>query len=212
MTLISRAGLFNKFQSLLGGDCNKQHNVHKMRETSVVLWMCLLLIDCRQLNITNLENCQELDQEAVVRLKTISYHVVPETGVCDTVHGELEVKSADYKPRLLTITLYKCSDPQSSEVCLENAAFHEETLGCDRLIGDDSGPWAMFSDSIIRSNCGKSTGVFSVDYSTLKLHNLIYYLDTGHAEFSRFRLRMHFWSTQTNSLRACVDLDFKLFS
>ena len=173
----------------------------------LVILLSVLSSDARNLNITNLENCQDLPQ-AVVHLTTIDYHMV--NGLCNTVHGEMTVTAADYKPRNLTMTLFKCANTDETEPCLENPMVHEEHLGCERLIGDDSGPWAMFSDAVARSNCGKNEGVYSVDYSTLKLEHLINYLNIHDEDYSRFRLRMHFLSMQTNSLRACLDLDFKL--
>lgn len=162
------------------------------------------------LTITNLENCQEYGDAAAVTMTTVEYHKDPVTGTSPTVHGTFLVKSGDFKPRILTITLYKCKDPASNEPCQENPVVYEETLDCDRLIGDDSGPWAMFSRAIARSNCGQSTGEFSMDYSTMKLQHLMKYLDIHDNEWGRYRLRIYFHSTQTNSIRACFDLDFKL--
>lgn len=167
----------------------------------------------RVLNLTNLENCKEFGDEPTVLLKGVTYHVIPETGISDTVHGEFIVKSGEHFERKLTLTLFKCSaNPQATEHCQENPTYHEEILSCDRLIGDSSGPWAMFSEAIAGANCGKDEGVFSMDYSTLKLDNIIKYLDIYDSEFGRFRMRMHFWSVRGNSLRACTDLDFTLTS
>ena len=177
-----------------------------------LLYSPLSVHGARVLNITNLENCQEFGDQAVVALTTVNYHIDPATQVCDTVHGEFEVKSADVKPRILTMTLYKCPDHTLNEVCLSNPTSHEETLGCDRMLGDDSGPWAMFSKAIAGSNCGSKVGVFNMDYSVLSLDHLINYLDIHDNEFGRYRMRMHFHSTQTDSLRACLNLDFKLLS
>lgn len=164
----------------------------------------------RVLGITNVENCREFESEAVVQLQKVTYHVDPETGVSDTVHGEFNVRAGDTQPRILTMTLFKCADPTSTEVCLSNPTVREEVLGCDRLIGDETGPWAMFSQAIAGSNCGKEVGVFSMDYSTLRLNNIINYLDIHDTDFGRYRMRMYFHSTQTDSIRACVDLDFRL--
>lgn len=180
----------------------------------------LLIVAClsvtpsyaRLLNITNMENCQEYKDAAVVQLKTVKFHVDPATGVCDTVHGDFVVKAGDDMPRILIMTLFKCPDPMSSEICLSNPTKHEETLGCDRLTGDDSGPWAMFSEAIKNANCGKNAGVFSLDYSTLSLNNLMNYLDIHDSDFGRYRMRMYFHSTQTDSIRACLDVDFKLIT
>lgn len=164
----------------------------------------------RLLSITNLENCKEFVDEIVVKLETIEYHTDPATGARDTVHGDFSVKSGVHGDRVLTMTLYKCPDPSSNEPCFSNPTVHQETLGCERLTKDDSGPWAMFSSAIAGANCGKDAGVFSLDYSTLKLNNIINYLDIHDDEFGRFRMRMYFHSAETNSIRACSDLDFKL--
>lgn len=189
-----------------------------IRETAMVLFRALLILvlSCasvrasRLLNITHLENCQEFENDAVVVLQTINYHVDPETGLIDTVHGDFRVKAGDRKRRVITITLFKCADTASDEKCMSNPTDHVEVLGCDRLQNDDSGPWAMFGKAIAGANCGTQPGVFSLEYSSLKLKNLIKYLDIHDEDFGRFRLRMYFHSTQTQSIRACLDLDFKL--
>lgn len=165
----------------------------------------------RVLTITNLQNCPEFLDDVVVLLGPITYHTDPETNARDTVHGEIEVKrGGDNLTRILTMTLYKCPDPSSDEPCLSNPTVDVENITCHRVVNDDSGPWNLFSNAVQKmGSCGEDVGVFSLEYSTLKLQSIINYLDPHDTDFGRYRLRMHYHSTQTNSVRFCMDMDFK---
>lgn len=177
---------------------------------------CLFLVQSskadRLLNITLLENCKGTSDLSEVSLRQIDYHIDPATGLCDTVHGEFAVKAGESGARILTMTLYRCPNPTTEQIgaCEDNATEHVEVVDCKRLTSDDSGPWAMFAKAIADANCGRDVGVFSMDYSTLKLNHLMNYLDIHDTGFAQYRLRMVFIGEQNKQLRACLDMDFQL--
>lgn len=186
--------------------------------TLVELCLTLVIIGCfqsslvsaRQINITYLENCKDVDSHtATAYLREVDYHIT-EDGTCDIVHCKVEFTTLDTEPYALVMSLFKCPEAFMKTSCLDNPTIHEELLDCERLMNDDSGPWHMFSSALDGGQCGDQIGMFEMNFARLRLEHLIKYLDVYDANFNTFRLKMNFKSTLTGQVRGCADLDFTL--
>lgn len=177
----------------------------------VVLCLGAQSVSARLINITYLNNCQDMTEQPVVYVKDIEYHISEADGTCDMVHTTLMITTRDPSPLMLTMTLYKCEDSNMATSCMGSPTEHEELLDCDRLKNDDSGPWHMFTNAMPEEyKCGNKEGELKLDFARLKLEHLIKYLDVYDKTYNTFRLKMNFISTGTNSLRGCGELDFAL--
>lgn len=166
----------------------------------------------RRVNITYLDNCQDMgNEEPLVYLTHVDYHI-DEEQMCDMVHAGLKVTTIDTEPTLLTMTLFKCEEAKMTTSCKENPVVHEELLDCYRLLHDDSGPWHMFTSAMDEGQCGDQIGVFPLSFARLRLEHLMKYLDVYDATWNTFRLEMYFKSTKENAMRGCGELDFVLMA
>lgn len=169
-------------------------------------------VSARLINITYLNNCQDLgDEKPTVYVTDVDYHISETDGLCDMVHTTLHITTLDPEPLELDMTLYKCEESNMKEPCVANPTVHGELLDCERLKNDDSGPWHMFTSVMDDEyKCGNKLGELKLEFARLKLEHLIKYLDVYDANFNTFRLKMYFKSTATNALRGCGEIDFTL--
>lgn len=170
-------------------------------------------VAARRVNITLLDNCQDLDphEKPTAYLTTIDYHI-DEGGYCDIVHGNVAVTSVDTDPLELNMTLYKCEEPGMKTPCMESPTYHIESLDCERLMNDTSGPWHMFTSGMDEGQCGDLIGNFPLSFARLRLEYLMKYLDVYDASWNTFRLKMYFESTRDKIIRGCIELDFELMA
>lgn len=168
-------------------------------------------VSARLVNISYLNNCQDLgDEKPVVYVTEVGYHI-DDAGYCDSVKMTLKITTLDPEPIEMIMTLFKCEGEDMGSLCRDNPTEHTEMLTCDRLLNDDSGPWHMFT-SVMEADqvCGKQVGEFELQFARLRLEHLMKYLDVYDSTFKSFRLKMYFKSTMTNELRGCAELDFNL--
>lgn len=166
----------------------------------------------RRVNITYLDNCQDMGgEQPLAYLTHVDYHI-DEDQLCDMVHAGLKITTVDTEPLLLKMTLFKCEDAGMPNSCKENPMVHEEFLDCHRLLHDDSGPWHMFTSAMDEGQCGDVIGEFPLSFARLRLEYLIKYLDVYDAAWNTFRLEMYFKSTKENAMRGCAELDFVLLA
>lgn len=179
----------------------------------LVIVLCGSKVSGRQVNITYLGNCQDIDVkgEATVFLRNVDYHITDD-GTCDIVHGQLDITTVDAEPVELVMSLFKCQEKNMATPCTLNPTVHEELLNCDRLMNDDSGPWHMFTSAMDDGQCGDKIGLFVLSFARLRLEHLMKYLDVYDADYNTFRLKMLFTSTLTNTVRGCGELDFSLLA
>lgn len=175
----------------------------------LVLCFCCTATEARRVNLTLLDNCEEVGRTAPVDLTSVRYEINPESGLCDVMHGEFTVQTVDTGSNDLEMTLFRC--PADAPMpCTMNPVVHKEYLNCKRFVEDSSGPWHMFSESMSGSKCGEEAGQFTLDYSSLKIEHLINYLDITDDQFSKFQLKMNFVSETTGQPRGCGTVHFDL--
>lgn len=168
-------------------------------------------VAARRVNITVLDNCKDLDphEKPSAYLTAVDYHI-DEGGYCDIVHGNVAITTVDPEPLLLNMTLFKCEELGMKEPCLGSPTYHIESLDCERIMNDTSGPWHMFSSGMDSGQCGDLIGHFPLSFARLRLEYLMKYLDVYDALWNTFRLKMYFESTRDNVVRGCLELDFEL--
>lgn len=173
------------------------------------LVLCLYHGTCdaaRHVNITHFDNCEEFGKTVPMYFTDVSHWVDNATGVFNTVHGNLNV-TIPSMAGIYAMTISKCGQ-NTTGACTSNSVVVEEPIDCERFRHDDSGPWHMFSSSNANSTCFEKAGIYSIDYTSLKLEHLVRYLDIHDDEFPRFRIRIHFITPKTRQTLACFNMDF----
>lgn len=168
-------------------------------------------VSARNINITMLANCRDMATDPVAYFTAVDYHYSDEDGLCDQVHADVVITTRDPSPLNLYMTLFKCEEKGMTVPCEQNPTEHEELMTCERLMNDDSGPWHMFT-SVMEDDfkCGRKMGTIKLEFARLRLEHLMKYLDVYDSKYNSFSLKMNFFSTSTNLVRGCGELDFTL--
>lgn len=182
--------------------------------TGTALILCIVFIasstSARIVNMTRLANCDDHGTTIPVYLISVSYDRDPATGICNTIHAKFNSTTEDKSDAIWKLYFYRCpaGDAMLAK-CDSNPTVHEEAVNCKRFIEDDSGPWHFFA-SAMNGKCGHEIGTFALDYQSLRMENLINYLDVTDSKYSRFHLKMEYKNGITRNTRACAELDFNL--
>ncbi|XP_055597591.1 uncharacterized protein LOC129747406 [Uranotaenia lowii] len=163
-------------------------------------------------NLTMFGNCRDMDlayEKAPVSISKVSYDRDPD-GVCNTMHVEYDIRESSEDEHFeLVLTSYQC--PLGvTELCKDNPQEFVESMHCDRLHSDDSGPWHMLTSAMTNGDrCGRVQGHFNIDAAVLKIKYLDKYIEMGKGSY-RVRMLFHVANTDmsTKNMKGCCEMDF----
>uniref|UniRef100_A0A6B2E9V3 Putative secreted protein n=1 Tax=Phlebotomus kandelakii TaxID=1109342 RepID=A0A6B2E9V3_9DIPT len=166
-----------------------------------------------RINITNFQNCDDVNLDDVgVYITSVSYEC-DSFGICNTIHGEYTVKFVDTRSKELIITMYQCTTDTIGQ-CNDNPVEHHLLMHCSKFIDDDSGPWHMLSNAMSGSRCGEEKGDFQLISSKLRYDYLVNNYKTYlilDDNMRKYRSKLLFHVEGKKLTRACVSIDFTIF-
>lgn len=160
-------------------------------------------------NLTSLTTCDDYGMDPKAFITEVRHELAPDSGLCIALHATYNWTKVTTGAWLVKMLVFKCPVDTTGR-CSDNSDAFEEILDCQRFKEDSSGPWHMYSSSMSGSKCGESIGIFTMDFSSLKIEHLVNYLDIDDEQFRRFRIKAHFIHMESNDTIGCNNIEFDL--